>query len=104
MWLFGYVKLSVSGKLVIQAPWILWQPGCLCFVWGQATRLIEYAMPGHKVYRVTLRFGTATDTHDAEGRVTSQQNASHLTAEFIKSLLPAFRGEILQRPPAFFRH
>jgi tRNA pseudouridine55 synthase len=75
--------------------------GVLVLCLGYATRLIEYAMPGHKTYQATLCFGISTDTHDAEGQITAQHNASHLTQPFLADLLPAFRGEIMQRPPAF---
>lgn len=75
--------------------------GVLVLCLGHATRLIEYAVPGQKTYRATFHFGVSTDTHDAEGQITAQHNASHLTQPFLTSLLPTFEGEIMQRPPAF---
>jgi tRNA pseudouridine55 synthase len=61
---------------------------------------VPYAVDGAKHYRFTVRWGAATDTDDAEGRVvaTSELRPSR---EAIEALLPSFTGEILQVPPAF---
>lgn len=91
----GQRKTGHTGTLDPMATGVL----VLCL--GHATRLIEYAMPGQKKYQATLCFGTSTDTHDAEGQITAQHNPSHLTEPFLAGLLPAFQGQIMQRPPAF---
>jgi tRNA pseudouridine55 synthase len=75
--------------------------GVLVMGIGPATRLNEYAMASTKGYRARLRFGTTTDTYDAEGEVIQQRDASHLTRETIESALDAFRGDIMQVPPMY---
>lgn len=75
--------------------------GVLIVCVGQATRLIEYMVASRKQYRATLRFGITTDTLDADGQVVGQQDPSHLTEAHLKSLLPAFEGDLQQRPPIF---
>jgi tRNA pseudouridine55 synthase len=68
---------------------------------GHATRLIEYLDDEHKTYRAGVRFGIETDTYDAEGQVTATADASAVTSDSIESALPAFVGDIEQRPPLY---
>ncbi|RME99158.1 MAG: tRNA pseudouridine(55) synthase TruB, partial [Chloroflexi bacterium] len=75
--------------------------GVLLVCLGQATRLIEFMMPGRKQYRAEITFGVSTDTLDADGQVVARQDASGLTAGQIQAVLPVFRGEIEQYPPLF---
>jgi tRNA pseudouridine55 synthase len=75
--------------------------GVLLVCLGQATRLIEYLMTGRKAYRATVRFGQTTDTLDAEGTVTAERDPSHVTETRLREILPAFVGQIEQRPPIF---
>ncbi len=91
----GQRKTGHTGTLDPMATGVL----VLCL--GYATRLIEYAVPGQKSYQATICFGTATNTHDAEGQITARQDASHLTQPLLAALLPDFTGQIMQRPPAF---
>jgi tRNA pseudouridine55 synthase len=57
-------------------------------------------MDGTKLYRFTLRFGEARDTDDADGAIT-EASAIRPTDEQIAAALPAFRGDIMQVPPAY---
>lgn len=75
--------------------------GVLLVCLGQATRLIEYLMTGRKQYRATIRFGTTTDTLDADGQVVTQKDPTGLTESQLRGLLPAFQGDIKQLPPIF---
>lgn len=75
--------------------------GVLLVCLGQATRLIEYVMASRKEYRATIRFGQVTDTLDAEGRLVAENDPSGLTESRLRSLLPAFQGNIRQYPPIF---
>jgi tRNA pseudouridine55 synthase len=75
--------------------------GLLPIAIGQATRLIEYTDEEPKTYDARVRFGTATDTYDAEGAVTSTGDASKLTAAELEAALSHFVGEIQQTPPAY---
>ena len=74
--------------------------GVLPVAFGAATKTVPYVMDGTKVYRFTLRFGEARDTDDADGQVVAATDARPTDAA-IKAVLPAFRGEIMQVPPAF---
>ncbi len=74
--------------------------GVLPIAFGSATKTVPYVMDGTKLYRFTLRFGEARDTDDADGQVVATSEARP-TDEAIRVALPAFRGEIMQVPPAF---
>ena len=74
--------------------------GVLPIALGAATKTVPYVMDGAKRYRFTLRFGEARDTDDAEGAVTATSGHRPSDAE-IAAALPAFRGAIMQIPPAF---
>jgi len=52
------------------------------------------------VYRFTARWGEARATDDAEGEVVAT-SAVRPDADAIRAALPAFEGEIWQKPPAF---
>ncbi|HDQ72987.1 MAG TPA: tRNA pseudouridine(55) synthase TruB [Chloroflexi bacterium] len=74
--------------------------GVLVICIGRATRIVEYLMPGRKVYRAELRLGITTDTYDAEGEVISTA-AVESTREQVETALDAFRGTIEQIPPMY---
>lgn len=91
----GIKKIGHAGTLDPMATGVL----VLCL--GYATRLSEYVMASTKVYNATVKFGVETDTYDADGHVTAEHDASHLTQEHIEAILPKFRGDILQIPPMY---
>jgi tRNA pseudouridine55 synthase len=93
--LAGQRKVGHAGTLDPMAT------GVLLVCLGQATRLIEYLVPGRKQYRATIRFGMTTDTLDAEGQTTTQNDLAGLTESRLREILPAFVGEIEQIPPLF---
>lgn len=68
---------------------------------GKATRLLEYLSDGHKRYEAGVRLGEATDTYDAEGRVTARAPWQHVDRAAVQSALAGFVGEIDQRPPIY---
>jgi tRNA pseudouridine55 synthase len=74
--------------------------GVLPIALGEATKTVAYAMAGKKRYRFALRWGEARDTDDSEGQVVAT-SAERPTREAILAALPAFRGCIQQRPPAY---
>lgn len=74
--------------------------GVLPIAFGNATKTVPYIMDGTKRYRFTLRLGEARDTDDADGAVTAT-SALRPTNDQLIAALPAFRGNILQVPPAF---
>jgi len=74
--------------------------GVLPIAFGAATKTVPYVMDGTKLYSFTLRFGEARDTDDADGQVIAT-SPSRPSDAAIEAALPAFRGAIMQVPPAF---
>jgi tRNA pseudouridine55 synthase len=75
--------------------------GVLVICIGDATRLSDYVMHSQKTYIAQVKFGEATTTYDAEGEITAQKEASHITQADIEAVLPQFTGEIQQIPPMY---
>lgn len=74
--------------------------GLLPIALGEATKTVSYVMDGRKSYRFTLRWGQATETDDAEGRVIAED--PHRPDEAaIHAVLADFTGEIEQIPPLY---
>lgn len=74
--------------------------GVLPIALGEATKTVAYIMDALKRYRFTVRFGEARNTDDAEGEVVATSDRRPADEE-IEAALPAFVGEIMQRPPSF---
>jgi tRNA pseudouridine55 synthase len=75
--------------------------GVLPLVLGRATRLARF-MDSTKSYEAVVRFGQATDTHDAEGLPAGHRSAAPVpTPGQIETVLHGFRGTFEQQPPAF---
>lgn len=74
--------------------------GVLPIMVGRATRLLDYFTDKGKSYVAEIAFAGATDTQDAQG-VIEEEGKKIPTREEILSVLPAFTGEIMQRPPAY---
>jgi tRNA pseudouridine55 synthase len=76
--------------------------GLLLLLVGRVTRLAEYLSGLAKRYEAQLRFGLATDTDDATGRVIAESDAwSALSPAAVRSAMEAHVGERLQLPPAY---
>lgn len=71
--------------------------GVLPVAVGAATRLLPYLTSG-KEYHAEIRFGVATDTADAAGRITEQRDVQ-LDEATLLALLPRFTGTLSQQPP-----
>jgi tRNA pseudouridine55 synthase len=93
--LAGLRQVGHAGTLDPMATGVL----LLCV--GRATRLLEYLTDLPKTYLAEVTLGAATDTYDAEGEVTARQPVPVLSQEQIDAALDAFRGAIMQRPPAY---
>lgn len=91
-WAFDAQKAGHSGTLDPAAT------GLLAVALGEATKTIPYVTDAEKSYRFTLRWGAATSTDDAEGRVLATSELRPDEAA-IRAALPAFTGDILQVPP-----
>jgi tRNA pseudouridine55 synthase len=75
--------------------------GVLVVLLGPAVRLSEYVSASDKRYQATIRLGGTTDTYDAEGVVTSEAPATHITEENFDEILQTYVGEIEQVPPPY---
>ncbi|MER2599764.1 MAG: tRNA pseudouridine(55) synthase TruB [Caldilineales bacterium] len=75
--------------------------GLLLLCLGRATRLLEYVSGQEKSYVAGITLGISTNTYDAEGEISAQRPLPELSAEQLDQALAAFRGPIMQRPPAF---
>jgi tRNA pseudouridine55 synthase len=73
--------------------------GVLLVCVGAATRLVEFAQRLPKSYRGTFLLGRRSETDDVERDVEVVAGAREPTRAELDAALPAFLGEILQRPP-----
>jgi len=74
--------------------------GVLAVALGEATKTVPFVTDADKCYRFTVRWGQATDTDDADGRVIAESPVRP-DAAAIEAALGAFRGNILQVPPQY---
>jgi tRNA pseudouridine55 synthase len=75
--------------------------GVLPILFESATRLAEFALRLPKTYVADIHLGFVTATDDAEADPEPVADASHLTADDLRSALTGFSGRILQQPPAY---
>lgn len=73
--------------------------GLLVVLVGSYSRLASYVQAGEKRYRGLIVFGKETATLDPEGEVVAEGPLP--SREALESAMAAFRGRILQRPPAY---
>ena len=71
----------------------------LCF--GEATKVCAYLLEADKTYRVSARLGEATDTGDADGKITDTAEIPELNCAGWEQVFEQFRGEIDQVPPMY---
>jgi tRNA pseudouridine55 synthase len=93
-WLFHAEKAGHGGTLDPLAS------GLLPIALGEATKTVQWAMDGRKVYRFTVKWGEERSTDDLEGEITTT-SVSRPSQQSIESILNQFHGEIMQAPPAF---
>ncbi|MDP3179677.1 MAG: tRNA pseudouridine(55) synthase TruB [Spirochaetaceae bacterium] len=89
----GITKVGHAGTLDRFAR------GLLIALWGSYSRLSNYIASGQKAYVGTVRFGEETDTLDPEGRVVARSDPPD--RQTIEEALARFRGNVVQKPPAF---
>jgi tRNA pseudouridine55 synthase len=77
--------------------------GVLPLVVGKATRLAQHFAANEKEYVAGIRFGRATDTHDAQGAVVFEAPAGQPMPEreTLASLVAGYAGTWDQTPPAY---
>lgn len=94
--LFRARKAGHTGSLDPLASGLL----PVCF--GQATKVSGMLLDADKTYLVTAAFGSATDTGDADGRVTATAAVpADLRLDDLRSVCTAFLGPIEQVPPMY---
>lgn len=75
--------------------------GLLLLTLGRATRLTRFLIRAPKVYEGTIRFGSATDTYDASGRVTAEHPVEGLTLGAAQRAMSELVGTYEQSPPPY---
>jgi tRNA pseudouridine55 synthase len=75
--------------------------GVLPLVIGRFTRLAQFFVDSDKRYEGLIRFGFATDTHDAEGEPAGPPQPVSLTLEQLREAAAKFTGILEQTPPSF---
>ena len=74
--------------------------GILPVAFGEATKTVPFVQDGEKAYRFTVRWGAETDSDDSDGAVVRESDARPALAD-IEEALPAFVGDIMQKPPSY---
>ncbi len=90
---FGTGRVGHAGTLDKFAS------GVLVALVGRYSRLSGFFASSRKTYLAGIRFGEETDTLDPEGEVIARAAAPN--PEALRNVLPSFRGNILQAPPAY---
>ncbi len=92
--LYNACKAGHAGTLDPMASGIL--PVAL----GEATKTVPFMMAARKQYSFTIRWGIATDSLDAYGRIIARHETLP-TPDAIEAILPEFIGSTEQIPPRF---
>jgi tRNA pseudouridine55 synthase len=74
--------------------------GLLPLTFGEATKFSQMLLDADKVYEAVVRFGSETDTGDAEGQVIATAEVG-FPREALDAAMAALRGEIEQIPPMY---
>jgi len=75
--------------------------GVLVLCVGKATKIVRYLEADDKEYIAELRLGATTDTLDSAGSILETFEYSPPARDEVLRALERFRGNILQRPPAY---
>ena len=68
---------------------------------GRGTKLLQYLQGQRKTYVTRVCFGVETDSEDAEGTITATRGATLADLDNLETILPAWRGQVMQVPSAF---
>jgi len=90
--LLGTRKVGHAGTLDPMAT------GVLVLGVERATKMLGLLSLTTKAYTATIRLGQATDTDDADGRVTAAAGAPLLAPDALAAALAALTGDLLQVP------
>lgn len=75
--------------------------GVLVLAVGEATKLVAYLTADDKEYEAAIALGAATDTLDADGKITERADVPEKWRDRIDEALAAERARTEQVPPAF---
>jgi tRNA pseudouridine55 synthase len=73
--------------------------GLLVLAVGPSTRLLRFAQSETKRYTGAVKFGVATDSHDADGVVVDERPVPVLTSALVNATATAMLGRQEQIPP-----
>jgi len=90
---FRFRKVGHGGTLDPQAT------GLLIILVGRGTKLSNWFLTSDKTYEGVMRLGIATDSQDAEGKVTSEADPGQVTREQLEAEMAGLTGDIEQIPP-----
>lgn len=93
-WALDAKKAGHAGTLDPDAT------GVLAVALGEATKTVATITDALKCYDFVVNWGAETTTDDASGDVV-RQSETRPTNDQIQAALPAFKGQIMQVPPAF---
>lgn len=68
---------------------------------GKKTKLIDQLQQHTKEYVATLQLGATTPSFDLEKPIDQTYPTGHINLQLIEKVIPQFKGEIWQTPPAF---
>lgn len=92
--LFAAAKAGHTGSLDPLATGML----PICF--GEATKFSQFLLDADKQYRVTARFGVATETGDADGDVRDEKPVTFNEAQLLEAM-EDYKGPIEQIPSMY---
>lgn len=90
---FNIKKVGHCGTLDPNAT------GLLIIVLGRGTKLSEKLMSDDKVYEGDIKFGEATDSYDADGKIIATLPVPPLTLDQLNEAASGFVGDLQQIPP-----
>lgn len=93
-WALDAKKAGHAGTLDPDAT------GLLAVALGEATKTVPLISDALKAYDFRVIWGAETETDDASG-APLRESPARPTREAIEARLPAYRGEIMQVPPAY---
>jgi tRNA pseudouridine55 synthase len=88
-------KIGHTGTLDPLATGVL----VLCI--GKATKIVRYLESDDKEYIAELKLGATTDTLDSDGIILETRAYTPPSRDEVQCALERYRGNILQRPPAY---
>jgi tRNA pseudouridine55 synthase len=90
---FGFRKVGHAGTLDPLAT------GLLVILIGKGTRLSQQLMGSDKIYEGIMHLGVTTDSQDADGEITAEHDASHVTEHMLQAEMNSWIGDRMQTPP-----